>query len=155
MLAGVCRALASRGWRVSVLARHEGDMGPGIRVFECDYTRPGSLESGIERAIGDQGPPALWVTWIHSHASSAERAVREAAGDARRIRVLGSGHTQTPAPEDSDAGAETVLLGFVIEPNQSRWLTHEEICTGVLRAIDQPCAQTVVGVLEPDASRPS
>ena len=155
MLAEVCRDLASRGWRVSVLARHTKDLGTGVGVFECDYTEPGSLESGIDRATREFGIPTLWVTWIHSHAREAEQVVSGLAGRTRRIRVLGSGHTKTPAQGTPDAGVEAVQLGFVIEQGKGRWLTHAEISKGVIRAIDVPSAHSVVGVLEPEVLKPS
>ncbi|MFD0618939.1 short-chain dehydrogenase [Paenibacillus sp. GCM10027629] len=47
-----------------------------------------------------------------------------------------------------------IKLGFVIEHNQSRWLTHDEISNGVIRAIQEKNQLTVVGTLEPWSMRP-
>ena len=47
-----------------------------------------------------------------------------------------------------------VLLGFVHDDGVSRWLTHEEICAGVLRAAAGDDVVTVAGQVEPWKLRP-
>jgi len=48
-----------------------------------------------------------------------------------------------------------VQLGFVIEGDRSRWLTHSEISGGVIEAIRGGLPRHVVGTLEPWSRRPS
>ena len=42
-----------------------------------------------------------------------------------------------------------VILGFVVEPGGSRWLTHQEISTGVMAAVRRDAPYYVVGTVEP------
>ena len=47
-----------------------------------------------------------------------------------------------------------VILGFQIEGERSRWLTHGEISQGVLQAIADDAEYHVVGVVRPWERRP-
>lgn len=47
-----------------------------------------------------------------------------------------------------------VILGFVTEGEDSRWLTHDEISRGVLTAIDGQASRFIVGTVEPRSARP-
>ncbi|WP_400242173.1 hypothetical protein AB3U99_14995 [Niallia sp. JL1B1071] len=42
-----------------------------------------------------------------------------------------------------------IQLGFILEKNYSRWLTHKEISAGVIEAIKHNCKRKIVGVIEP------
>lgn len=155
MLAGLCRILADRGRPVSVLARRNRDLGPGVRCFSCDYTDADSLEAAIRQSIDQFGPIAALISWIHSTApDAAEQAHRIALPD-RHLRILGSASAKRPAPGPSEAGCERITLGFALDGPASRWLSHAEICEGVLHALDHPRPATIVGVVEPWERRPS
>ena len=155
MLAGVCRELAGRGSRLSVLARRPADLGTGVTCYTCDYTDTASFEAAASDAIRQNGKPSLLITWIHATAPNGGDQIHSWTNPARHIRVLGSASANKPAPDQSEAGVEHVILGFVVGPAGSRWLTNEEICEGVMRAVDHPQPRTVVGVLEPWEKRPS
>jgi hypothetical protein len=45
-------------------------------------------------------------------------------------------------------------LGFVLEGNHSRWLTHAEISGGVIHSIQTQSKRHVVGTLTPWYRRP-
>ncbi|GAB5497031.1 MAG: short-chain dehydrogenase [Phycisphaerales bacterium] len=154
MLAGVCRELAERGCLLSVLARRQADLGPGVTCYPCDYTDPDSFKSAADSAIRQTGKPSLLITWIHSTAPLAADLIHSWTTPTRHIRVLGSASANKPAPDLSEAGVEQVVLGFVVNQTGSRWLTHDEICEGVMRAVDHPQRRTVVGELEPREKRP-
>ncbi|WP_244527775.1 hypothetical protein [Virgibacillus chiguensis] len=47
-----------------------------------------------------------------------------------------------------------IRLGFVIEEDQSRWLTNKEISDGVIKAIKNKNRITTIGQLEPWEKRP-
>ena len=47
-----------------------------------------------------------------------------------------------------------VLLGFVHEDGQSRWLTHKEICAGAIQACASDDTVTIAGQVEPWNLRP-
>ncbi|RNC80931.1 MAG: hypothetical protein ED559_03785 [Phycisphaera sp.] len=154
MLAGACQELAGRGSRLSVLARRPADLGPGVTCYPCDYTEPDSFELAASSAIRQSGKPSLLITWIHATAPNGADQIHSWTDPTRHIRVLGSASANKAAPGRSEAGVEHVVLGFVVGPAGSRWLTNEEICEGVLHAVDHPQPRTVVGVLEPWEKRP-
>lgn len=154
MLSGVCRALAERGFRVLVLARRERDLGPGVRVLPADYTDADAYETALFEIARETGRPDLLITWIHSTAPHAADAASRILSPSRHVDVLGSA-SENPASKHSPApGREEVVLGFKVESGTSRWLTHEEIVQGVMRAIDQPGVRTIVGQVRPWDARP-
>ena len=42
-----------------------------------------------------------------------------------------------------------IVLGFVLEGEGARWLTHDEISEGVLKAIDEDAGLSTIGVTRP------
>jgi hypothetical protein len=46
------------------------------------------------------------------------------------------------------------VLGFVVDNSQSRWLTNDEISTGVGRAMNSEDPVTIVGTVTPWSARP-
>lgn len=154
MLAGVCRALADRGFRVLVLARRERDLGPGVRVMPADYTDADAYESALSEIARETGQPDLLITWVHSTAPHAGDDASRILHPFRHLDVLGSA-AENPASKLAPApGREEVVLGFKVESGTSRWLTHEEIVQGVMDAIDQPGLRTIVGQVHPWDARP-
>lgn len=152
MLSTVCTTLARRGHGVSALARRRRDL-DGVRCYPCDYTDPVSFEAAMRAATEDLGPVEVLVTWIHGYAPDATEHARRLTRPRRHLRVLGSASARPPST-GSDDGAESVVLGFVTSGGRSRWLTHDEIGSGVLAAFDRPRPRTVVGVIEPWHLRP-
>ena len=154
MLAGLCQTLANRGHPVSVLARRHRDLGPGVVCFPCDYTDAEMLEAAIGRAIDQFGPVDALISWIHGTAPEAAAQAHQLASPARHLRILGSASAKKPAPDPSEAGLERITLGFVLTGSASRWLTHDEICRGVLHTFDHPGPESTVGLVEPWDRRP-
>ncbi len=154
MLAGLCRTLAERGHRLSVLARRPADLGPGVRCFPCDYTDAVSFEHAIRLAIEALGQPEVLITWIHSTVPNAEAQAARLTNPARHMRILGSAGARRPTPGPSEVGGERIILGFALEKSSSRWLTNAEIGAGVLGAFDHPMPESIVGVIEPWDRRP-
>jgi hypothetical protein len=177
MLRGVVHDLATRGDTVSVVARRPDRFAalaraaaglPGrVNPLPVDYRDGDALRAHLEESGGQFGPFALAVCWIHSTAPDAPFVVADVVnrGPAacRYVHVLAS---ETADPSRSDPGTEArfrrfgsiayraVVLGFVLEPGGSRWLTDEEICAGVMRAIARDEVTTVVGTVRPWSERP-
>lgn len=123
----------------------------------------------IAGAIQKFGPVDLVVSWIHSTAPNAAfeiaRLVTREAARVAFYDVLGSA-TLDPANAKlftekvkkfaalSNLNYRAVVLGFVIENEKSRWLTRNEISTGVLAAIASDAELFMVGTTEPWSSRP-
>jgi hypothetical protein len=93
-----------------------------------------------------EGPPFdLVVSWLHDDGLWCVpflEALPKKNG--RSIRVHGSaagdpgkGLTTDPAPRDGIV-RQNVVLGWVSEGTGRRWLTHEEISRGVMKAFETP-----------------
>lgn len=175
MLRGVCLDLAQRGWIVSVVARRHVGLaslaaearaaGGMINPLPADYHDEAMLAARLRSARAGHGPVSLAVCWVHSSASGAVQLIAEMVAHSRGCRlfhIVGSEGHHAPAAGDASTQAamvegvsyRRVTLGFVREANQSRWLTHDEISRGVLRAIDRDGDEAVVGTVQPWAARP-
>ena len=141
MLAAATRALAGGGHVVTCIARRDAPLGDGVAVEPVDYREPELLRDALARASTTRGPIELAVCWIHTDAPEAPRIVAAAlAPGARLVQVFGTRVWPLAAPPLHIAYRQ-VLLGEC----DGRWLTHEEISSGVLKALvaDRPVA--VVG----------
>jgi NAD(P)-dependent dehydrogenase (short-subunit alcohol dehydrogenase family) len=175
MLRGVSERLASRGDSVSVVARTERALfaladdaaGASGRIYPVavDYRDSARLRQVLSEAVDQRGPITLAVCWIHTDAAEAPRVIAEVVGrtppDCRYFDLAGSARVRRAAELICNPfGAyphllyRLIMLGFVIEQNTSRWLTHDEISRGVIRAIDADAPRSVIGVVEPWSAHP-
>ncbi|WP_284140194.1 MULTISPECIES: short-chain dehydrogenase [unclassified Virgibacillus] len=128
-----------------------------IRV---DYHNYRALEAGVKKAFSIHGAPELIISWIHSSAPYAlPTIIRERANDSlpwKLFHVQGSSSyfvkERLTVPENCTY--RRVYLGFIVENEQSRWLTHDEISEGVMKAIRTDASETIVGTLQPWNKRP-
>jgi hypothetical protein len=163
MLAGVAAALAARGVQTAVLARRTRRTPPGTTGIPVDYRDTQAFEEAVRAA----GPFDVAVVWIHSVAPAAPdalaRVLTESGTPARYVHVLGSAAADPSRPDPGRRAHfqaqdglryEEVILGFVHDGKRARWLTNDEIATGVLAAVDKPSPRTVVGAVEPWNQRP-
>jgi hypothetical protein len=166
MLSGATIWLAEQGHTVSVVSRRPGIFSscsdPGrIRSITVDYRESDNLRRCIAEAIAMRGPIGLAVAWIHSDAPDALRVISDEISSRtkepwRLFHVRGSAAYLHPEQPQVPINClyRQVILGFVLEGDRSRWLTHEEISGGVIRAIQRDAERTVVGTLEPWDQRP-
>jgi hypothetical protein len=174
MLRDVSLELARRGTTTSVIARSRAalqelvqESGGLVNPISVDYGETDRLIREIEGAIAAHGPIALVVAWIHSDAPEAPLAVARTAAagghELRYVHVLGSAADDPAQPDDARrarfaavAGLvyQEVVLGFVLERGNSRWLTHDEIAAGVLAAVDNHAPRSIVGTTRPWSARP-
>ncbi|MEI9887332.1 MAG: hypothetical protein WDN08_12665 [Rhizomicrobium sp.] len=164
MLAGLCRALCEASDRVSVMARNEKrirTIAPSVDALACDYND----SVGLSETLAQLEPPDLVVAWIHGRAPHARRALAECVrAEGRFVQVLGSAHGDPAHPERLAEMAQAaeglpidyqaVVLGFVIAGGKSRWLSNDEICAGVLAAVETAAPLSIVGTLEPWSAKP-
>ncbi|GAA5533318.1 short-chain dehydrogenase [Deinococcus aluminii] len=158
MLAGVVHALLDEGDEVTVLARRPERLpDTRARLLALDYR---DMEA-LDRALTQSGPFDRAVVWIHGTAPEAPFVA------ARHVRgpywhVLGSA-VANPAKQGSRRRERfaalgndyrEIILGFVLEGNSARWLTHAEISGGVLHALHHDLKRHVIGVVEPWTLRP-
>jgi len=164
MLAGGCRALLNVSDNVSVMARDERRVraiAPAIHPVLCDYKD----ESAFATALAALDPPDLIVAWIHGRLPDTRRALAERVRPGGRfLQVLGSAHGDPSHPErlaEMAKAAEalpiayqSVVLGFFVESGRSRWLTNNEISSGVFAAIRSGAPLSIIGTVEPWTARP-
>jgi hypothetical protein len=164
MLAGCCRALLDVSDKVSVIARDERRIraiAPAIHPVLCDYKD----EDTFAAALAALDPPDLAVAWIHGRHPELRRAAAERIKPGGRfVQVLGSAHGDPSHPErlaEMAMAAEglpiayqAVVLGFVVENDGSRWLTNDEISSGVFAAIQSGAPLSIIGTVEPWTARP-
>lgn len=176
MLRGVTLELARRNYIVSVIARNKTRMldliyaaqvfGGHIHPIPVDVQDAEALATSLRVAMTMYGPIELVLQWISPNDSlDIAKMVGSPEKPCEYFHVLGSSAAD---PARADANRERrarfdalsniryheVILGFITEPSGSRWLTHEGICQGVLRAIDQKLPRFVVGTVEPWSARP-
>lgn len=177
MLRGLTLALAGKGYIVSVIARDAtrlraladaaAGLPGGVNPVPLDYREGARLRAALREAIAQHGRIVVAVCWIHS---TAPHALEQIAGviegsrvPCRLFHVRGSA-AANPAEKAKQLPAwledcphvqyRQVILGFVVEPWGSRWLTHEEISGGVLTAVQNDAAFHIVGTVEPWSMRP-
>ncbi|WP_291415880.1 hypothetical protein [Actinophytocola sp.] len=155
MLAGCAEALVADGWHVVLPSRryapipavdHNGT-GNGHRKalwVQASWSEPKALAAGAARALG--GPADLLVAWVHgTERVSVLRAVAPLlAAGAPVVEVHGSASANPVGgcPEPVLAGHPTqqIVLGFLRHAGRTRWLTHQEISTGVLDGVRRALA---------------
>lgn len=177
MLRGLTLSLAGQGYTVSVVARNvhrlqslaetAGQYSGRINPLSLDYRHGGQLRTELAEAIEQHGPLVLAVCWIHSTAPDALQQIGEVIalssvpcrlfhvrGSAAANPAAGAGQLPEWLADYPNIQYRQVILGFVVEPGGSRWLTHQEISAGVMAAVRRDAPYYVVGTVEPWSQRP-
>lgn len=95
--------------------------------------------------LSELGTFDLVITWVHTEgvwvrAFAEEKLIK----GGRAIRVLGSAakdrvrEVASVCKGNDDKNVQTVILGWVNDVGGQRWLTHEEISSGVIDAVTKP-----------------
>jgi molybdopterin-guanine dinucleotide biosynthesis protein A len=148
MLAPATRALAARGHAVTSIARRPAGLGAGVVSVPLDYRDTEGLRALLVSATKSRGPLELALGWIHTDAPEAPAAIADGlAPGARLVQVFGT-RVWPLERVPVHVAYRQVLLGSV----GGRWLTHNEIATGVLSAIDRDCPIAAVGDREEHVS---
>lgn len=171
MLAGVSLWLVEQGYHVSIIGRNKGRLerlkeqaaphSGSMTPLAVDYCEGHALSDAIEQTIQRNGPIECVVSWIHATAPTALSTIdlivsRYAKGEWQLFHVRSStaSISKTPAKVSAKCDYHQIFLGFVLCAHGSRWLTHDEIVSGVISAIENGQTETVVGTLEPWERRP-
>lgn len=169
MLVGASIALAARSETMTSVARTrrslsalDAEMADTVRVHQLlalDWHAPERFVRAIERHVAATKPPDLVVAWIHEDGLAIRLA--EALATPERpptfVHVVGSASEDVRSDADvARAGLDApetalryrqVVLGAHRTAGGMRWLTNDEISTGVLEAIEQGRDRFVVGVV--------
>ncbi|MEH7443876.1 short-chain dehydrogenase [Bacillus sp. JJ1122] len=170
MLAPVSLWLLDQGYKVSVIGRNpnrlqrlEEKSSPSDFIpISVDYRNIWELEKRVAMSIEKNGMFDLIVAWVRTDAEKALETtiqLNTVPGHTwELIHILGSGRnlseTKKKLPIPDDCIYRQVQLGFKIEGNQSRWLTNEEISSGVIEGILNCDSVKIVGMVEPSEKRP-
>lgn len=171
MLSKVSLWLVNEGYNVSVIGRSPERINQLISASEdtaritpllVDYRCEIELIEQLKVAIKKNGPFDLVVAWIHSAGKNALDVIsHELSYDNltwRLLHVLGSSanleEVKNKVTIPNNCLYKQVQLGFIIENDNSRWLTNEEISAGVIEAISNDKSVTIVGTLVPWEKRP-
>lgn len=152
MLAGATRALAGQADHMVLVARNPVALAGQTGAAPCalDWAAPDAA-ARIEALPGGFD---LAVIWLHDNACALARAFEDRlAPKARVIRVHGSRSTdpavraqRDPDPRP-DLHRQVVILGWHPDPvaqDGQRWLEDDEICAGVLAAVDHPALSALI-----------
>jgi hypothetical protein len=174
MLAGAIAELAPGCRHVTSIARTErslaeldrriaegtGALHPSHTLIPCDYRKRSMFLEGIDEAIELHGPVDRALVWMHGTTATngsidVARHLASASGATDFYHVLGSSSiADLSASLDADRlhfdrieGIRyyQIVLGYDEERGRRRWLTDEEICGGVVEAVEQKRERWIVG----------
>lgn len=132
-------------------------------TLQLDWLYKQAFLDAIESHVKNVGAPDLTLAWLHDDSMGPELAsvlgYKESVSNLF-FQVRGSSAVtstgQIQGFSDIQEITETaryyqILLGFVVDDNNvSRWLSHAEIVSGVLSALQSPKPITHVGILDRD-----
>ena len=172
MLADASIWLAEQSPPVVVLGRSEQKLEALVKrapattmiPLAVDYRSLETLRLRLRSLCKTHGPITRTIAWVHSNGEAAHDVIAEAMqGDGDYYHILGSAAAD-PREDAFERYAalrerfgeryHEIVLGFQLEGERSRWLTHEEISSGVIEALERQAPRSVVGVVEPWERRP-
>jgi hypothetical protein len=158
MLAGVCRSLAADGWEVTLVGRDQAKLAratagdPRLHPLSVDYEDVADFAAAVNSAAAARGSITLAVCWIRSWAPQSLLAAADAvAAGGRLFHVLGSQASDASAAAIEALRARSgldyrqVQLGAIRAGASPRWLTEDEVSTGVYAAITADRRYHLVG----------
>jgi hypothetical protein len=174
MLAAAIRALAQHATQMTCLARTAASLAKlaasmpsnaaNLHTLAVDYQDSDTFMNAVQDA--NEGIPIdLVVAWFHrTGLDTCTRLINYLNSQPSPVdvfHVVGSAardpsnSAQWPQPEAGGAVAyHQIILGFVLEGESSRWLTHEEISDGVLEAVEHHRSRHIIGTVRPWSARP-
>jgi glucuronate isomerase len=164
MLTDLSIMLAESGYLVYVVGRSSEKMNNLLRKSNdnknlipvlIDYSDEQNLSKKIYEIILENNTIQLTVAWVHSYAEHAIQSIinqiSATSGSSRFVHVLGSRSNlekiKSALVIPNHCFYSQVKLGYVKQDNEQRWLTHEEICKGILEAINSKKNIHIVGML--------
>lgn len=158
-------ARSSSGFEnLKALALHNAGKINSLKFDYCNYT---ALRDSINQAVMEHGSISLAVSWIHSTAPLAPVVAAKTLNDFEEhcdfFELLGSTYSDPLVNSSgispgfgafSNISYHKIVLGFITEMNNSRWLSNNEIARGVIDALENNLDETIIGVVKPWDKRP-
>lgn len=170
MLSDVSIWLAEQGDHVSVIGRNHEKMQSLASRFTnkdhltpmlVDYTKTNELAEKLRRIQEKHGDIERVVAWIHSNGENVIPCLQESLSRETEWDLFHINGSRSNLEEIKqklkilpNMNYFQIQLGFILEKDDSRWLTNEEISTGIIEAIKKKDAKYLVGTLEPWDKRP-
>lgn len=172
MLRGAAAHATARVEKAALVSRNAGGFSFGTDLLDAKLTRIAADyddASALLPALERHAPFDLALTWIRPRAELLRAALDALiAPGGLLVEVMGSRSILTGesgAPSIAALRAEAlahqpdityaqVILGFVHEGKNSRWLDHEEISAAAIAQMEMPLARRIAGTLEPWDERP-
>lgn len=164
MLQDVSKWFVEQGFHTSVIGRNVKRLEEiknickapeRVTCLAVDYHDSDELRAKIKNSIKNNGPITLVVAWIHSTAADALQMISEEIDAVSKewelFHILGSSAYKSNKKVgcSSVCSYYRIILGFMVEEKCSRWLTHDEIASGVIAGIQNKQQEWIVGTLEP------
>jgi len=133
-----------------------------LHSIKLDYYNTPLLLQEIKKVIQQYGPISIVVCWIRSDAISSLKVIcniiQQTTDKQWKLYHIQSStkffKKETILVPDNCL-YRSIFLGFILENNQSRWLTHDEISNGVIECIKNDPPESIVGTVTPWEKRPS
>jgi hypothetical protein len=169
MLSKASLWLAANGYIVSVLGRNTEklkrltDASDNVIPISADYNNELKFRAAIHKSVITLGRYDLVVSWIHSN---TKKIIDVISSEIQLIsdeswslyHILGSSEdlkeTKLEMIGINNCNYHQIQLGFIVENNKSRWLTHDEISNGVINSIETLSEYYLIGTLTPWDKRP-
>ncbi len=172
MLRECCTQLAHKSL-VTVIGRNTNKLNlleavsTNIKGLSANYTHFSSFTNTLSPLFQNKTPITTVVAWIHGEVEaiplSLAKWLAEKDQNIRLFLILGSASAQPDSTEKTIRenlngllGIEyrEIILGYKREQDHSRWLTHAEISSGAVDAIENDKKHTIIGQTHPWELRP-
>lgn len=167
-LSGRCRRLTSVARTEASLQRLDATIARrdhAHHMLALDWSEPDVFIAAIAGYLQRAGAPDLVLAWLHHDELGPRLAQAIAPSDERCafFQVRGSAAANPSCRMDallqgrnlpSSIDYHQIILGFHADDQGSRWLHDNEICAGVLDAIEHPDNVTIVGTITPWTNHP-
>lgn len=167
MLSDVSIWFADQGYSVSVIGRSErkhlelkkkASYPDRINSLMVDFNDYPTLEKTVREAVQTYGPIYVVVSWTPSLPALELvcKIVSEESSEWKLFHVKGSRrYFEDDSPVvPTECECCSIYLGFILEGNNSRWLTNQEISKGVIKSVEKDEKEFIVGTLHPYEKRP-
>ncbi len=137
-----------------------------LRLISINYAQTDNFIGAIQIVQKEWQGFDRAIIWMHNHAQASLVALLELLNQQSQ-RTCDIYHLQGSAayrPNRLDNSAidahiskenyHQVILGFQIEDNCSRWLTHQEISQGTIYAVENKIKRHIIGTIEPWEKHP-